>query len=69
LWGLGLRGGLTRRFWAVFEGGWEDLFCPSRTAGVLVVAVNLGGGACSRAIPTYEDGGVKRGLRGILGWK
>ena len=25
-WGLGVGGGLTRRFWAVFEGGWGDLF-------------------------------------------
>ena len=33
LWDWRGCGGLTRGFWAVFEGRSGDLFCPSRKAG------------------------------------
>jgi hypothetical protein len=63
-------GGLTRGFWAVFEGGGGDLFCPAVLRGrreFLGGDEMGGGGRARRAIPTHDDETVMNGAPDFVG--
>ena len=55
--------GLTCDFWVVFEGGWEDLFCPARTEGVLGWCLRW-----ARAVARERDAHISESRYGAPAW-